>query len=74
MDQQFTTFPITEEQKRSAFNLGSDARILGWPRYSCPYGSLSELKAHWLKGWADAHIYWGIDASSPPGTLPEITD
>jgi ribosome modulation factor len=51
------------EDVRVGFNQGSDARIAGHRRESCPYasyGSRSKRKG-WLEGWDDVDRYWGIN-------------
>jgi hypothetical protein len=50
------------EEGAKAFNLGSDARLAGFPRTSNPFGKTDKLEWYWESGWSHVHKYWGRDA------------
>ena len=44
-----------------AFNLGSDARLMGLDRWNNPYLSDSHMGRKWKEGWESIHYGWGVE-------------
>ena len=70
----FKAFPMTNEQRNLAFNMGCDARFDGNRLSANPYQIQHPNWFFWVGGWNDMDKFWGSRAKWPIRALVDVKE